>query len=138
MEWNYFDKFETLIDKYLPTYGEGDNRAVQAVTAVCKLVYKWYNDGDVYDNTVMEGWCNDLSTYANWLARYAGVKHILDRIFECYGESQYEEILKDLADEVLDEEKLEAMSKYPKTDSIYGCEGEYVFNEYDEEDEEEW
>ena len=112
--------------------------ATQAVTAVCKLVYKWYNDGDVYDNRIMDGWCNDLSSYANWLAKYVDAKSILDRIFECYGESEYEDILKDLADEVLDETRLESLSKVPAVGSIYDCEGEYVFNEYDEEDDEEW
>ena len=45
-----FDKFEPIIDKYMPDIGEGDSLASQMVTAVNKLIYKWYNDGDVYDN----------------------------------------------------------------------------------------
>ena len=55
-EWSYFDKFETINDRYLPSQGEGETKATQVVTAVTKLVYKWYNDGDVYDNTyALEG-----------------------------------------------------------------------------------
>ena len=45
--------------------------ASQLVTAVNKLVYKWYNDGDVYDNIhSLDNWANDLSSYANWPYKY--------------------------------------------------------------------
>ena len=68
VDWSYYDKFNTLIDKYLPRQGEGENMATQIVTVVNKLVYKWYNDGDVYDNThMLDGWCNDLSSYATYI-----------------------------------------------------------------------
>ena len=68
VDWSYFDKFDGIIDKYLPTKGEGETKATQIVTAINKLIYKWYNDGDVFDNTYhLEGWANDLSDYANWL-----------------------------------------------------------------------
>ena len=64
----YFNKFKQINDSYLPDTGEGDTMATQICTAVNKLIYGWYNDGDVYDNTYMiDGWCNDLSSYANWL-----------------------------------------------------------------------
>ena len=70
-EWSEFNKFDEADEKYLPACGEGDTMASQITTAVCKLVYKWYNDGDVFDNTNgLGGWCNDLSSYANWLWKY--------------------------------------------------------------------
>ena len=63
VDWSYFDKFDPLQDKYLPNRGEGDTIATQIVTAVAKLIYKWYNDGDVFDNTwYLDGWLNDLSS----------------------------------------------------------------------------
>ena len=66
VDWNYYDKIEALIDKYMSDRGEGENKASQTVTAINKLVYKWYNDGDVYDNThYLDGWANDISSYAN-------------------------------------------------------------------------
>ena len=81
VDWGYYDKFDGLMDKYLPMHGEGETKATQIVTAVNKLVYKWYNDGDVFDNTLhLEGWANDLSDYANWLADHANVGEILDKI----------------------------------------------------------
>ena len=47
VDWGYFNKFEDTIDKYMPSSGEGETMASQIATAINKLVYKWYNDGDV-------------------------------------------------------------------------------------------
>ena len=136
--WSYFDKFRTVVDEYLPDMGEGETVATQTVTAVNRLIYKWYNDGDVYDNvnSPMTGWCNDLSDQANWLA-LMGHKLILDRIFCCYSDGDYEDILADLADEALDEKALLAMSAIPKVGSIYDCKGSYEYSDFDYEDDEE-
>ena len=134
-EWSYFDKFETINDRYLPSQGEGETKATQVVTAVTKLVYKWYNDGDVYDNTyALEGWCNDLSSYANWLHSHSDdkVQRILEKIAICCNGSDYEDLLAELADTLLDSEELEKMNAIPKDGSIYKCEGHFVFEEYDE------
>lgn len=140
MEWSYFDKreFEEANEKYLPSWGEGDNMATQICTAVNKIIYKWYNDGDVYDNTYsLTGWCNDLSSYANWLRKYAGA-YILDNIRYAETEEDYENILVKLADNYLDMDFLNAMAKRDKDGSVYNCTGPFIFNEHwDEDDEEE-
>lgn len=142
--WSYYDKkeFEEINDKYLPMSGEGETRATQIVTAVNKLVYKWYNDGDVYDNTYnLEGWCNDISTFANWLAAYAGADDILSRIEKIdnptieENEAEYEHILKDLADRYLDMKMLDQLNTWPKVGSVYTCKGPYVFEEHEEEED---
>lgn len=139
VDWSYFDRFEAIEDKYLPERGEGENMATQIVTAVSKLVYKWYNDGDVYDNTgSMTGWANDLSSYANWLRQYAGVADILDRIHNCWNDGQYENILKELTDKLLDEEDLERWAQREKVDSIYKAKGPYRFEECEEDGDEDW
>ncbi|MDO4527689.1 MAG: hypothetical protein Q4C03_02750 [bacterium] len=139
VDWSYFNKFEAIDEKYLPARGEGENMATQIVTATAKLVYKWYNDGDVYDNTkYLKGWCNDLSSYANWLAEYVpGTKAILDRVWDCRNEAEYENILKDLIDLTNTEEFLERYVSKEKQGSVYDCEGDYVFEEYSEDDDEE-
>ena len=136
-DWGYFDKFEEITDKYMPSEGEGDSMASQIVTAVNKLVYKWYNDGDVYDNvnSYMNGWANDLSSYANWLHNNVQeLSSILEDIYQM-DESQYEGLLKRLADTALNEELLAKYNK-PKTGSIYNCDGPFEFNEESEEEEE--
>jgi len=136
VDWNYFDKFEFIIDKYMPSRGEGETMASQIVTAINRLIYKWYNDGDVFDNTYyLNGWCNDLSSYANWLYNNTtdDVCSILDNIINAETEDDYEFILKDLADKCLNEEFLKEFNK-PKVGSIYNCDGDFRF----EQPREEW
>lgn len=133
IEWNYFDKFDELNNKYLPDHGEGETMATQICTAVNKLIYKWYNDGDVFDNTYkLDGWANDLSSYANWLYKWVkGTQEILDRICTA-DENTYEQILKDLADTLLTKESLEYYAKLPAVGSVYVCDGKFEFNTDDE------
>lgn len=143
VEWAYFDKFEEITDKYLPLNGEGETKATQIVTAICKLVYKYYNDGDIFDNTYeLANYGNDLSSYANWLDTYtdeAGA--ILDQIktFELDCESCYEDLLQELADTMLNETYLTELNKIPKIGSIYNCEGRFHYDDgLDDEDEDYW
>ena len=141
VDWSYYDeaKFEELNGKYLPGMGEGETKATQIITAVNKLVYKWYNDGDVYDNThYLEGWCNDLSSYANWLYHHTTeeVKEILDKIENCYDDSVYENLLKELADELFNGEYLEEQNKLKKEFSIYDYDGKFEFRYYNEDEDE--
>ena len=136
-EWSYFDKFDEINDKYLPSRGEGDTMATQVVTAVNKLVYKWYNDGDVFDNSgySLNGWCNDLSSYANWLWQNIAVYGILERVWYCFNGDEYEDLLAELADYCLTDELLDSLAKRPKVGSIYDCDGPFVFDMCEEEEE---
>ena len=135
--WDYYDKFEKINEKYLPVRGEGETKATQIVTAVNKLVYKWYNDGDVYDNTyLLDGWWNDLSSYANWLDENVPfVSRILHGISGCKNHSDYEDLLKDLTDKLLDKDFLAEQDKLEKIGTIYKCDGSFEFREYEEDDD---
>lgn len=141
VDCSYYDKFEPLLEKWLPERGEGESLASQAVTAVNKIVYKWYNDGDIYDNTHDFNYglsCNDISKYANWLSEYIPeTRDILQRIkkipFDC--DEEYELLLKDLADLILSEEFLQKING-KKQGSVYNCEGDFRYEEpQDEEDD---
>lgn len=140
--WDYFDKFEEITDKYMPSRGEGETLASQVVTAVNKLVFKWFNDGDVYDNVhYMQGWANDLSSYANWLDKYCKpASRILDSIFNCKDDETYEGILKALADKCLNAEYLASIENESTQGTIYDCDGQFVFDEnyWDEDEEDEY
>lgn len=140
VNWSEFDKFTRVIDMYMPATGEGDTKASQLVTAVNKIIYKWYNDGDVFDNTgAMEGWANDLSSYANWLYKYIPIsRSILDEIYDCFNDGEYEDLLYSLASATLDDEDVENLAEEPKEGSIYDCEGPFEYVEPEDDDEEEW
>lgn len=135
VNWNYFNKFDTISEQYLPDTGEGDTMASQIVTAVSKLVYKYYNDGDVYDNSCsQEFYPNDLSSYANWLYKYVpDTRTILNQALDCYSKKDYENILKQLADVCMD---FEFLSKFetPAQGSIYHCQGPFAIVDYNEEE----
>ena len=145
--WDYYDSEEIkkVEEAYLPVRGEGETMATQITTAIAKLVYKWYNDGDTYDNVhAMKGWCNDLSSYANWLARHIdGAEEILNGIFEISGSerecsNQYENLLKELCDRFQTMEFLEKYKNVPKVGTVYDCDGPYVFDDSPEEEEDDW
>ncbi len=137
VDWGYYDKFEGVNDKYLPYKDEGATKAMQITTAVNKLIYKYYNDGDVFDNThYLKGWANDLSSYANWLYYHTEARTILDKVTHCVTNEDYEDLLKELADKLLDEEYLAEQNKIKKVETIYNCVGKFKFVEHDEEDEE--
>ena len=112
---------QELIDQYLPDRGEGTTLATQAVTAVVKLSYMWYNNGDVFDNNYyLDGWVNDVSSYANWL--YANIdqtKPILERIYNARTEEDYESLLEDLEKTVIQEDFLNQINTKPTINSIY-------------------
>ena len=138
VEWDYYDKFEEINDKYLPYRGEGATKAMQIVVAVSKLVYKYYNDGDVFDNTkYLQGWANDLSSYANWLYHHTTeeVQEILNKVYTCYNDEDYEDLLKELADKLFDEKYLEEQNKLEKEFSIYDYDGKFKFVEFPEDEE---
>jgi hypothetical protein len=81
----------------------------------------------------LEGFGNDLSSYANWLyENKSETRSILDRIKDCQNKNQYELLLKDLADITLgDKEKMENDSKKAKIDSIYEIKEPFNFREPD-------
>ncbi len=139
VNWDYYDKFEDITAKYLPDHGEGENMAQQIVTAVNKIIYKWYNDGDVYDNTkYLDGWANDLSSYANWLYEYVPeLKYNLKSIYLAEHEGEYEDVLKGIADKALNNDFLSNYETRSKIDSIYECDGPFKFidKEYNEDDD---
>ncbi len=139
VRWSYYDNatVDEINDKYLPWRGEGDTLATQIVTATNKLIYKWYNDGDAFDNTEhLVGFGNDLSSYANWLNTHSIYGGILDGVFECKSESDYEDLLKEFSDKVFNLELLDSLNKLPADGTIYKCKGKFKFidRSYDDDD----
>jgi len=132
VKWEDFDKISDVISKWLPIEGEGDNMATQASTAISKIVYRWYNDGDVYDNNYyLEGWWNDLSCYANWLYNYLNITE-LKEIENIKSNEEYEELLFRVASKFT-ERYMEKLAMMEKTGSVYTEEGLFSFTEYEEE-----
>ena len=140
VDWSYFDKFEYYNDILLPSKGDGITMASQAVTACCKLVYKYYNDGDVYCNEYyLDGWVNDISGSANWLYKYIPeTKEILVRIKTCRTDIEYEHILKDLCDYLYQDNILNKLNQKAKVGDAYDEEGPFHFIDLKEYEDDEY
>ena len=123
---------DRIEEKFLPRSGEGTNLMSQAVTATSKLIYKWFNDGDVFDNTYgLEGWANDLSSYANWLdSHIPETQGCLARIKSIKSdENAYTQLLYDLLHIVMNDGMVNKYWKTSAEDTIYDCDGPYEFKE---------
>ncbi len=132
-DWDEFSKDFPNSDEYLPPTGDGDSMGTQASTALCKLVYKWFNDGDVYDNTHgMEGWANDISGCANWLwTNIPETREVLDRI-ESIGDDEdaYTDILYDLC--AIVDPMIPSLLDREKKGDAYNGRGPFNFIEWQE------
>lgn len=138
MSLERFNKFDDTISKYLLPVGQGDRMATQIVTAVTKLIYKWFNDGDVYDNTrYLVGWENDLSSYANWLYKSGGGfgEEALIKVFEARSDEDYEDVLYGVAEHFLNPSVLDILYSIPAEGNIYNCSGPFKFIYCDEEED---
>lgn len=137
-EWNEFS-IERFESKYMPSMGDGNTMASQAETAVNKLVYKYFNDGDVYDNNYyLDGFGNDISGSANWLYKYIkGADEILLRITDCISYDDYTDILYDLCELVYADGLLEKLNKKAKVGDAYTEDGPFSYTEPEEDDYEE-
>lgn len=132
---------EELIELYLPDYDDGENRASQAVTALCRLTYKWFNDGDVFDNNYyMSGWANDISGSANRLYEYMPeTQDILNKIRTVSSDREYEDLLEELTNVVLKRDRLKELEGLAKEGDAYDESGPFSFNEnYDDDEEEDY
>ena len=129
--------YSKLNKDYLPSTDEGTNLAEQLVTATNKLIYKWYNDGDV-----IAGDGNDLTNYANWIdMNFKETQSIFvnaETIYNSDDEDYLNLVLIPLIEFVFDEDRLKEFSKCECKGSIYNCGGrfEYDDNSYNYNDEE--
>lgn len=129
-------------DMYFVRIGQGDTMANQICVAVNRIVRRWFNDGDVFDNTSGFGDSQDehLADCANWLAQHlpnkvrmelAQVKYVQDY-------EEYEEILQGLCDICLNEEFLDRYDAYPADGDIFNCKGEFEVVFWEDEEDENW
>ena len=114
--------YSILTDKYLPSKGQGENKASQLVTAANKIIYGWYNNGDT-----ISGDGNDLTSYANWIdqkIKEPEIRKILKDDFIDYNDTYYlSEIILPLIKFVFREDFLEGLASQEVEGDIYECQG---------------
>ena len=124
-----FDKFNEKND--LLSSCTQSNKANQVIMATHHLIDGWYENNDVFDNTsaFLSGWTKDISHQANWLYQHLDlhVRDILDKVYTCKKSGDYEDVLYELAEYVLNPDKLGPLSLEAPDGDIYSCEGKYEF-----------
>ena len=114
--------YSILTDKYLPSEGQGENKASQLVTAANNIIYGWCNNGDT-----ISGDGNDLTSYANWIDRHIKepeIRKILKDDYIDYIDTDYlDEIILPLIKFVFREDFLEGLAAQEIEGDIYECSG---------------
>ena len=95
---------DAVFKPYFVIEWEGETMASQLVTACCKIVYRYYNDGDRYDRVN----CAGLGTCSAWIRKYC---------FKLKTSDNYEEKLKYLIIRAI--ENVEKYANETKKGSIY-------------------
>lgn len=139
MDLGYFDKFDPILDEYLPQSEQGNTMATQIVTAANRIIYGWFWNGDMI--SCFES--NDVTSPANWLYDYVPeMRKVLDSYPGQYTiDSKMNEFAKNLADVAFEEKLLSKYKDQPKIDNIYeysdGGKDRGCFFEMDEPEEDE-
>lgn len=125
-----FDHFNEILRQYMPQSGEGDTMASQLATAVAKIGYRWFNDGDTINANWMvqsETIAGGVAQYGNWI--YGNIPESRDMFHdwlerfdnESISDSDYEDFLYNMCEVLLNTDLLDGYSAERKKDSIYNA-----------------
>ena len=131
--WDDVDEYAKVLDQYLPDIGEGDTMASQVATAVSRIGYRWFNDGDTI-------WTDECQSCADWLYEnirgadrvisalnkqpFAGEPSLDDDIDNDDG--RYSDIYGDKLKKLFDISvnlDLKGLNEEPAVGSVFDCEG---------------
>ena len=140
--------WDELTAEYMPKRGAGDTMLTGLLVAANKIIYRWYNDGDVFDNIQngLDGFANDISGSANWLVKYSTpqIRQILYTVGSTNTEAKYGKLIEDLEkalDEFAKNEHLvDIFNSKPLHGDPYDEDGpfEFIDKSYEEDMEDDW
>ena len=87
------EKFERLV----PTTGKADTVAGEIVRAMCRIGYRWYNDGDMIGQGYGKETCNPAARFLGFKVDDATARLLWNLMYE------YDRLPDDLYDEKLDD-----------------------------------
>lgn len=141
---DFIDKYAKILHPYLPPIGQGDTMATQLSTAINRIIYRWFNDGDTI-------WTDECQSCADWLYQnidgadaiidslneydFAGSPHIKDRDIKALYEDGLESLLKY---SVPDEEGMKELDEEPLAGSIFDCEGPVLTTMEGHQEDDDW
>ena len=101
----YDEELNKLFDELVPASGKADTMAGELVRAICRISYRWYNDGDQLGIGYGKETCNPAGRYLGEFGSDEMAKMlyqlIYDPIYDDSYDGAYEAALIDLEGETL-------------------------------------
>lgn len=122
---------DNLFEELVPASGKADNKAGELVRALCRIGYRYYNDGDIIGIGYGKETCNAA-------ARFMGKRgsdemaRILGEMWGNGNESEYEDLLNELSEITVDYIKAHPELKNEPTEDMFDHFDKY--EDYDDED----
>ena len=91
------ERFNAVCEQLVPTIGKADTTGGELLRAVCKISYRFYNDGDMIDIGYGKHSCNAPARYLLHL-NMGILKELVNAMWGCNNESEYEKNLENLID----------------------------------------
>lgn len=141
---NTEERINEMFDRLVPASGKADTVAGEIVRAMCRIGYRWQNDGDAIGVGYGRHTCNAA---ARFLLRKCSesvvIAKVIGRMWGMRDEEWYEELLDELESEVV-----EFLEERPELEGIENSDDMFDFydpetdddcwDDEDEEDEEDW
>lgn len=140
---NTDNRINELFKELVPFEGKADTVAGEIVRAICRIGYRYINDGDRIDIGYGKQTCNPAARYLQSVCDLH-IQLSIAIMWSAYNEAEYEELLEELKQDVLD--FLEAHPELKTTpngmnmNDFTSPEDEDYWGDEDEEDEwaEDW
>jgi len=101
-------EYEELWARLVPAEGPAATKAGEALRAMSRLYYRWYNDGDRIENFMTEWDTRETAARAfNYLYQFRdaasgfSAKPLMEKVVDATTEEQYEAALEEMADAVI-------------------------------------
>lgn len=135
------DRIHELFEELVPASGKAESKAGEIIRAFSRLGYRFYNDGDM----VGKGYGNETCNAAARFLMEQGLdpmERLVAKMWETYMEDEYEDLLNELAEVVIDyvttHEELRTQPTEDMFDHYKKEDGEWEEEEEYDDDEDDW
>jgi hypothetical protein len=139
MEQSIEDRCDALFEKLVPSEGKADTVEGEMIRAICRIGYRWSNDGDYF----YEGYGAETAGPAHeYLISHTPIKSELFSIFRKAlnkREEEYEAVIDAAVKVVVEYVEAHLNNTTPNTRDLLDCKSRYYHEDDPNEDEdEEW
>ena len=126
---------EKLFKQYVPACGKCETLGGELLRAICKMRYRWYNDGDKF----FKGYGVETAGSSAIFLRKNGFETTIKKMIDVDDET-YDDMVDKFVEEVINhlEQNPILFDTWNDDDSVEGYYNEAMDEWYEEEEEDEW